>query len=181
MVLRFRRARGVERQQLRWFAFAAVLIPLAMALEPLGEFFLPIAIAFLPVACAIAVTRHGLYGIDRVISRTLSYAVVSLVVVGTYALVVTSVSRLVPDSGALPVAGATLAAAGVCLPVLRRVRGWVDRRFDRARFDAQQQVEAFAARMGTVVDADDVTADLAGTVQQTLAPSSVVVWVGGVR
>jgi hypothetical protein len=182
VALRWLRAEGVEALQMMWFAWAVGVVAMSFVLWTLGisatwlQVVLTLVPNVIPVAIAIAVTRHGLYGIDRVISRTVSYSLVTLVVVGTYAVVVTSVSRLLPDSGALPVAGATLAAAAVCLPVVRRVRVAVDRRFDRARFDAQQQVEAFAERMSTTVEADGVAADLLATVQRTLAPGAAGVW-----
>ena len=189
LVLRFRRARGVERQQLRWFALAATLSAIAIVMDMvLGEAygnsdfanaFVPLTMAFIPIACGIAITRHGLYEIDRILSRTLSYALVTGVVVATYALVVTSVSRLAPESNTLAVAGATLAAAAIFRPVLRRVQDVVDRRFNRARFDSAQEVDAFAARLRDSVDADATAADLRETVERTLAPGSIAVWTRG--
>ena len=106
----------------------------------------------IPVTIGIAVLRYRLFEIDRVISRTVAYAVVTVLLVGTYALVVTSVSRLLPQSQQLAVAGATLAAAALFRPLLRRVQERVDRRFNRARYDATREVEGYASSLRDSVD-----------------------------
>ncbi len=185
MVLEYRRSDGVERLQLRWFALAAVLfLPLNILAGVVsdGSPVLSAAVAFvafllIPVSCAVAILRYHLYDIDRVISRTASYAAVSLVVGATYGLVVGLVTTLLPDkSSALPVAAATLAAAAVFRPVLRQVQQRVDRRFDRARYDAARTVEEFAHRLRTHVDPTATAADLVGVISSTVAPESVGLW-----
>ncbi len=183
LVVRFRRGSVEERAQIKWLGLSGFVAGVFLVQGLLTEWttsdtlLLAVVLSLIPVSVGVAILRYQLYDIDRIVSRTVSYAAVTVVVLATYVLVVTSVSRLIPGSGALPVAGATLAAAAVFLPVLRWVRDRVDRRFDRARFDAQQQVEAFAGRMGSAVDVDDVAADLQAVVQRTLAPAEVGVWV----
>ena len=185
MVVDYRRSDGVERLQLRWFALAAVLfLPLNVLagvvsdVSPVLSATLTfVAFLLIPVSCAVAILRYHLYDIDRVISRTASYASVSVVVVATYALVVAFVTSLLPDkSSALPVAAATLAAAAVFRPVLRQVQQRVDRRFDRARYDASRTVEEFAHRLRTHVDPTATAADLVGVIGSTVAPTSVGLW-----
>jgi hypothetical protein len=183
LVVRFRRGSVRERAQIKWLGLSGFVagVFLAQGLATVwttsDTFLIAVAISLIPLSVGVAILRYHLYDIDRIVSRTVSYGVVTVVVLATYALVVTSVSRLLPASNTLAVAGATLAAAAVALPALRWVRERVDRRFDRAGFDAQQQVEAFAGRMAASVDADDVAADLQAVVQRTLAPSSAGVWV----
>jgi hypothetical protein len=194
VVLRTARAVGSERRQLQWFAFAAGLVGVAAALSigfsdsiadlqiwglPIGDSVLPIAVSFLPVACAIAITRHGLYEIDRLISRSISYALVTVVVAAVYGLVVTSIPQVLPVSSTLAVAGATLAAAGTVRPVLRRVQSAVDRRFNREGYDAARTAELFAQRLRDEVDPTAATAALVDTIGATLQPRAVAVWIRG--
>jgi hypothetical protein len=185
MVLDYRRSEGVQRLQLRWFALAAALfVPLNLlggtlgAASPVLDAVLTfVAFVLIPVSCAAAILRYHLYDIDRVISRTASYAAVSIVVGATYALVVAFVTTLLPDkSSALPVAAATLAAAAVFRPVLRQVQQRVDRRFDRARYDATRTVEEFAHRLRTHRDPTATAADLVGVISSTVAPTTVSLW-----
>ncbi len=193
LVMRHRRAGEIERLQLRWFVAAVTLLLLSVLATMLASAARPddapsqvlVEIAFglsllaLPIACAIAVLRYRLYDIDRIVSRTVSYLIVSLLVLGMYALVVTSVSALLPESNAVAVAGATLAAAAVFRPVMRRVQGVVDRRFNRARFDAEREVDAFAGRLQDAVDPGAAAADLSALVQRTLQPAAVGLWTKG--
>jgi hypothetical protein len=126
-----------------------------------------------------AVLRYRLYDIDRIISRTTSYALVTGLVLGTYVAVVALVTRLLPQSDALAVAAATLAAAAIARPVLRRVQDVVDRRFDRARYDAQVTVDEFARGLRTRVDPELVVDQLLGVVHQAIHPAQVSVWTSG--
>jgi hypothetical protein len=192
LVQRYRRGGPVERQQLRWFVWAAALLFATLLLSVLAEAVLPyellawpslllgVGLGSLPVACGVAILRHGLYAIDRIVSRTVSYAAVTLVVVGVYALVVTSVTRLLPVSSTLAVAGATLAAAAVVRPALRWVQAVVDRRFDRERVDAHATVDQFGVVLRSSVDPDAAASGLLGAVDRTLRPVAVGVWVRGV-
>jgi hypothetical protein len=187
VVVRFRRAGPVERQQLKWFLLAALV---AAATIVVDRFDLPISppvwavidgisFALVPAAVGIAVLRYRLYDIDRVISRSVSYGALTAVLIGVYLLVVALLRPLlepVTGNSSLAVAGSTLAVAAVFNPVRRRLQTVVDRRFDRARYDAARAVDAFAARLRTQVDLDEVTAGLRDTVVATVAPTRVGVW-----
>ncbi len=180
---RRRRSTGAARLQYRWFLFAVavqmtvIVITYFVAFE--GPLFVLTAVTFnlIPATIGIAVTRYGLYEIDRVVSRTLAYSVVTGAAVGTYALVVTSISRLVPASSSLAVAAATLVAAAVIRPVLRRVQNWVDRRFNRERYDAERIVDAFGARLRGETNPDAAAADLLSAVGRALQPGAAGLWV----
>jgi hypothetical protein len=129
------------------------------------------------MAIGIAVLRYRLYDIDRIISRTVAYAIITSLLVGVYAgpvLLTTQVFRLHTP---VAVAASTLAAAALFNPVRRRVQQMVDRRFNRARYDADQTIAAFAARLKDAVDLDSVRDDLAGVVHQALEPAHVSVWI----
>ena len=133
--------------------------------------------SLIPLSIGIAVLKYRLWDIDRIVSRTVAYGLVTVTVLGVYALVVTTAARLLPASNTLAVALATLAAAAVSRPLLSRVQRAVDRRFDRARFDATREAEAFAARLSSTVDPDQVAADLHAVLDRTLAPRTMGVWV----
>ena len=184
-VLRFRGSQGVERQQLRWVAFgaaASVVGPLAaIALAVLGV--LPSADAFafplllsVPLAIAVAVLRHRLWDLDRIISRTVAYALLTLLLGLGYAAVVLGLGRLLPDSSTLAVAAATLAAAAAFSPLRRRVQDLVDRRFNRRRYDAARTVDAFSVRLRDQVDLDALHGELLGVVDQTMQPTRAYLW-----
>jgi small-conductance mechanosensitive channel len=183
LVVRFRRSRGLERAQLKWFVFAAVLTILfgvgasvaatTAWLQALGY----VAIAVIPVACLVSIMRYRLYDIDRLISRTVAYFAVSAVLVGVYAAIVVGVGALTgrTDSPVL-IAGATLAVAALVRPLLRAVKSVVDRRFARRRYDAQRALEEFSARMRDEVDLEQVRAHLLGTVRDTMQPAFAGLW-----
>jgi hypothetical protein len=187
VVLRFRRAGPVERQQLKWFLLAAGFAFVTIAIDTFG---IPISdplwaildgagVAVLPGAVGIAVLRYRLYEIDRIISRTVTYGLLTTGLIGLYLLVVALLRPLLEPltgSSALAVAGSTLAVAAVFNPARRRLQAVVDRRFDRARYDAARAVNAFAARLRSEVDLDQVTAGLRDTVVTTVAPTHVAVW-----
>jgi hypothetical protein len=187
VLLRFRRAGPVERQQLKWFVLAAGFAFVTIAIDIFG---IPISdplwaildgagVAVLPGAVGIAVLRYRLYEIDRIISRTVSYGLLTAALIGLYLLLVAGLRPLLEPltgSSALAVAGSTLAVAAVFNPARRRLQGAVDRRFDRARYDAARAVDAFAARLRSEVDLDQVTAGLRDTVVRTVAPTRVAVW-----
>src|SRR5207245_2763786 len=135
------------------------------------------AVALVPIAIGIAVLRYRLYDIDRVISRTLAYAIVTGLLAGIYAGLVLLATQVLRFSSPVAVAAATLAAAALFSPMRRRVQRIVDRRFNRARYNADTTVAAFAARLKDAVDLDAVQADLTSGVQQTLEPAHVSVWI----
>jgi hypothetical protein len=181
LVVRFRRAGPVERQQLKWFMYAAAASALVIFVVsdlvtnplPAFEIFFPL----IPAAVGVAILKYRLYDIDRIISRTLAYAIVTVLLACVYAgpvLLSTQVLRLQTP---VAVAVATLAAAALFNPVRRRVQRAVDRRFNRARYDAEVTVAAFAARLKDSVDLDAVRDDLAGVVTRALEPAHVSVWI----
>ena len=193
LVSRYRNATGVVREQITWVTFAVVVVISVYAFSlTAGVLFataeLPwlwslvsLSYSLIPLSMGIAILRYRLWEIDRILSRTVSYALVTAVVLGVYALTVTTVARLLPVSNTLAVALATLAAAAAFRPLLAWVQARVDRRFDRARFDAVREVEAFASRLASTVDPDAVTADLLAVLERTLAPEAAAVWVAGDR
>ena len=136
-----------------------------------------IGAAALPVSIGVAILKYRLYDIDRIISRTLAYAIVTSLLVGLYAGLVLLATRVLSFHTPVAVAASTLAAVALFNPLRRRVQQVVDRRFNRARYDAAQTVAAFAARLKDAVDLDSVQDDLAKVVQQALEPAHVSVWV----
>jgi hypothetical protein len=183
LVPRWRASSGAERQQYRWFLTAIAVSAVALAVSGMvgvaGELFLVMAMNAIPLALAVAITRYGLYEFDRVISRTASYAIVTALLVATYAVVVTSVSRLLGESSTLAVAAATLAAAALVRPLLTRVQRVVDRRFNRERVDHQRAIDDFAARLRDRLDEVEVGDDLVLVTSQTLAPDGARLWLRG--
>jgi hypothetical protein len=182
VVLRFRSSVGVERQQLRWVAAgaaAAVAGLLAGAAMPQGTVLASVLyrlVLCVPVAVAVAVLRYRLWDLDRLISRTVTYALVTGLLVVPYLLVVPATSRLAAGSGSLAVAAATLAAAALFQPLRRRVQDLVDRRFNRRRYDAARTVERFATRLREQVDLDALSAELLAVVDQTVEPVRTSLW-----
>jgi uncharacterized membrane protein YidH (DUF202 family) len=191
LVFRYRRAQAAERAQLRWLVYASALIVAAFLAETLAEKVVgPGATAnnlqnamgsgaavLLPVAIGIAVLRYRLYDIDRIISRTVAYAIVTGLLVGVYAGLVLLATQVLRFRTPVAVAAATLAAAALFTPVRRWVQSRVDRRFNRARYDADQIAAAFAARLKDTVDLGSVRDDLTGIVSRALEPAHVSVWI----
>lgn len=179
LVWRSRRSTAARRLQFRWFmaaASVAIAFTTVSTFSPVWGPLLVISLSAPPVAIGIAVTRHGLYGIDRLISRSVTYLVLTAAVVLTYAMVVTSVTRIVPTSSSAAVAAATLAAVAVFRPLLVRIQGWVDRRFDRARYDALCTADQLAEKLRVAVEPNEAVDALVVAVQRTLQPTSVAVW-----
>ena len=182
VVVRFRSSSGVERQQLRWVAagaVAAVAGLLAGAAVPQNTVLSSILYAMvlcIPLAVAVAVLRYRLWDLDRLVSRTVTYAVVTALLVVPYLLIVPAAGRLVQGSGSLAVAAATLAAAAAFAPLRRRVQGLVDRRFNRRRYNAARTVEGFAARLRDQVDLDALSAELLAVVDHTMQPVGASLW-----
>jgi hypothetical protein len=175
-VLSWRQATGERRQQLKWLAFGAAVT--VVWLIGMLVFTLPVfGIAALPVSMGIAILKYRLYDIDRIISRTLAYAVVTGLLVGAYAGLVLLATRVLAFSSTIAVAASTLAAAALFNPLRRRVQRVVDRRFNRARYDADQIVAAFAARLKDAVELDSVRDDLAAVVHRALEPAHISMWI----
>jgi hypothetical protein len=181
-VLSWRRADGVRRQQLKWLASGAavamaVAVPGSSVSAGVLSYLLGATMVALPISIGVGILRYRLYDIDRIISRTLAYAIVTGLLIGVYTGLVLLTTHLLTFSSSAAVAASTLVAAALFNPLRRRVQHAVDRRFNRARYDAGQTVAAFAARLKDAVDLDSVRDDLAGVVQRTLEPAHVSVWV----
>jgi hypothetical protein len=188
LLLRFRRARGIERQQLKWLLFAcAVTIGIFLVVQPntsnQWELGILLALPFfpaVPVAAGVAILRYRLYDIDRIINRTLVYGLLTALLGAIYASLVLSLGGLLggigAEQGGLAVAGATLTVAAVFQPARRRIQTAVDRRFNRQRYDAARTVEAFSARLREEVDLDTLSAELLAVVDQTVQPTHAWLW-----
>jgi hypothetical protein len=185
LAVRFRHARATERQQLRWVALAAAVVALAAALvlaamltqtPALFGWGLTLCAAILPLAISAAILRYRLYDLDRIISRTLAYGLLTVLLGGGYAGLVLGLGQLLGQDSSLVVAGATLAVAAAFQPARRRIQRAVDRRFNRRRYNAAQTIEAFSARLRQQVDLDTLSAELLSVVEQTMQPTSVSLW-----
>jgi hypothetical protein len=189
VVLRFRRSRGDERQQLKWFTFFVaadvVLIPglgeLTQRAAPvLGELVVfPATISLIPIAIGVAVLKYRLYDIDRVINRTLVYGLLTILLGAVYLAGVFGLGQLLnPVSGesALAVAASTLAVAALFQPARHRIQQTVDRRFNRRKYNAVKTVEAFSARLRDEVDLDTLSTELLALVDETVQPTRSSLW-----
>jgi hypothetical protein len=179
-VISWRRSAGERRQQLKWLASGASVCGVfgiwAIATSSALWQVLILGFAALPLGIGVGILKYRLYDIDRIISRTLAYALVTGLLVGVYAGLVLLATRVLPLSGPVAVAGATLAAAALFSPLRRRVQRVVDRRFNRARYDADQTIAGFAAQLQDATDLEAVHSDLLAVVHQALAPAQVSVW-----
>ncbi|HZB60226.1 MAG TPA: hypothetical protein VFA73_13670 [Actinomycetota bacterium] len=185
LVLRFRRAQLRERLQLRWLALAGAcasalllvaLVAGALALDPVVLGSLALCLALLPLATGAAILRYRLYDLDRIISRTLAYGLLTILLGLAYAAVVLGLGRLLPEGSSLVVAAATLAVAAIFQPVRRRVQALVDRRFNRRRHDAARTIADFSARLRDQVDLGTLTGELLAVVDQTMQPTRASLW-----
>jgi hypothetical protein len=186
LLSRFRRAHGPERLQLRWLAVGAALAAVALlvaltALVVEGDSIIlqaavGMCVALLPLATGAAILRYRLYDLDRIISRTLAYGLLTVLLGLGYAGVVLGLGRLLPQGSSLAVAAATLAVAAVFQPARRRIQQTVDRRFNRRRHDAARTIQAFSARLRDQVDLDTLSADLLVVVDQTMQPTRASLW-----
>ena len=184
-VASYRRSSGERRQQLKWllggFAVGVAGLVLGITLRGAGLWGVVghialVAVFAIPVSMGVAILKYRLYDIDRVLSRTLAYAIVTGLLVGVYAGLVLLAQQVLRFSSPVAVAASTLAAAALFNPVRRWVQHVVDRRFNRARYDADQTVTAFAVRLQDAVDLDAVRDDLAGVVQAALEPAHLALW-----
>jgi len=184
----YRRSSGERRQQLKWLLGGLTVslagLAAAIALSHAAGFWHVLAylaalagVFAVPVSMGVAILKYRLYDIDRVISRTLGYAIITGLLAGIYAGLVLLATQVFRIHSTVAVAAATLAAAALFNPLRRQVQLRVDRRFNRARYDAGQTVAAFAARLKDTMDLDSVGADLAAVVNQALEPAHVSVWI----
>ena len=185
LVVRFRRASGVERQQLKWFTYGATFLAVVLAfsaVSPSLDDRIPdvvnnLSLAAIPLSIGIAILRYRLYDIDRIINRTVVYGLVTVVLGISYAVGVLLLGQLLGhDQPSLTVAGVTLGVAALFQPVRRRIQVAVDRRFNRRRYDAAKTIEAFSTRLRDEVDLDALTGDLLDVVNQTMEPTTASLW-----
>jgi hypothetical protein len=182
LVLRYRRAIGVEREQLKWFfAGGTVCIGSMLIGLPLGDHTAGniawIAISALPLGVGIGVLKYRLYEIDKLISRTIAYLIVTGLLVGVFVGIVALTTHVLPFSSPVGVAASTLAAAALFNPLRGRVQRLVDRRFNRARYDADAVVAAFTLRLRDAVDLDTVRGELLRAVDRAVEPAHASVWI----
>jgi hypothetical protein len=177
LVVRFRRARGLERQQLRWLALAVTtVVPVGVLVAILADpafsaWGTGIAVLGVQLAIYAAIVRYRLYDLDRIISRTLAWGLLTVLLGGGYAAVILGLGQLLGRDSSLAVAAATLAVAALFQPARRRIQQAVDRRFNRGRYDAARTIAAFSTRLRDQVDLDTLTGELLTVVDQTMQPS----------
>jgi len=184
VIVRFRRSRGDERQQLKWMTYSVVVMVVSLAFSPLvtgdvGDLLFAATIILVPAATAIAMFKYRLYEIDRVISRTLVYGALTLILGAAYVGLVLAGQALFSSfagGGDLAIAVSTLVVAALFLPVRARVQRLVDRRFYRRRYDAQRTLEAFGTRLREQVDLETLQTDLRAAVVETIQPAHTSVW-----
>jgi MFS family permease len=185
-LLRLWRSTGVERQQLKWFAYAVTMVlagqlfgPVMQGLGAQGNWVwipLLVAIAGIPISIGIAILRYRLYEIDRIISRTLAYGLLTVLLGGAYVGVALGLGQLLGRDSSLVVAAATLAVAALFQPARRRIQAVVDRRFNRRKYDTVRTVEAFSGRLRDELDLDALSAELLTVVDQTMQPTTATLW-----
>ena len=191
LVLRFRRARGEERQQLKWLATAAALMGAPLALSPLVFWLSPrleemlgllifLAWAAFPISVGIAILKYRLYDIDRVINRTLVYGALTVLLVAVYVVTVVflqwALRSLTGGESQLAVVASTLAVTALFNPLRRRIQGFIDRRFYRKKYDAAKTLESFSAKLRDETDLDHLNAELLAVVRETIQPGHASLW-----
>jgi len=189
----YRRSSGERRQQMKWLVSGAAIFMAALTVGIVGGILyrnpppivqvllnvVIVGIVALPAGIGVGILKYRLYDVDRLISRTVAYTIVTGLLLGLYAGLVLLATRVLSVHSQVAVAAATLAAVALFNPLRRRVQRAVDRRFNRARYDAELTVAAFAARLKDAVDLDSVRDDLAGVVSAALEPAHVSVWIRG--
>lgn len=189
LVMRFRRTRGDERQQIKWLVYvgatAAVFLIATWAIEPLDDiafalFYLTMGLG-IPAAVGIAVLKYRLYDIDRIINRTLVYGLLTALLVGVYVLAAVGLGAAVrsftgQEGNSIVIAASTLAVAALSRPARRGIQGLIDRRFYRRKYDASRTLEAFSARLREHVDLDSLTGELLAVVRGTMQPAHASLW-----
>jgi hypothetical protein len=191
LVLRYRRAEAIERQQIKWLAAGAALAVILIAIfgtleltvetdrgvaEVVTSVLALLSLGVIPVAAGIAMLRHRLYDIDVVIRRTVVYGALTATLVGAYLSSVLLLQLALSPESDIAIAGSTLAVAALFQPLRNRIQGVVDRRFFRSRYDAERTLEGFGTRLRDEVDLDALGQELCGVVAQTMQPAHVSVW-----
>jgi hypothetical protein len=181
---RYRRASGERRQQLKWLATGAAVCIVGLATtkilpsgSALGGITFCVGLAALPLAIGVGILRYRLYEIDRLVSRTLSYAILTALLAGTFIGLIALTTNTLALSGRVGVAASTLAAAALFNPLRSRVQRLVDRRFNRTRYNAEATVAAFTARLRDAVEIDAIRADLLEAVNRAVQPAHASVWI----
>jgi hypothetical protein len=195
-VARFRRALGDQRQQLKWLAFAAVLLAIGFLFTGFGNVFFKegslldlggiVAVPLIPIAIAIAVLKYRLYDVDLVINRTLVYGLLTALLIGVYVFVAVSLGAAVrsvtrQENNSLVIAASTLAVAALFGPARRRIQGFIDRRFYRRKYDAARTLEAFSSRLRDQVDLEALAGELVGVVRETMQPAHISLWLRSIE
>jgi hypothetical protein len=195
---RMRRAMGVERQQLKWFAYATVVLVGGAVLDftvseatgvrwlgEIGFLLTMVGLAGLPIAIAIAVLRYRLYNIDRIINRTLVYGSLTAMLLAAYVGGIVVSQRLfvllTGEKSTLAVVASTLLIAALFTPLRRAIQSFIDRRFYRRKYDARRTLEAFSAKLRDETDLEALSDDLVGVVKETIQPAHVSLWFGPSR
>jgi hypothetical protein len=181
-LLRYRRSSGVERQQLKWLISggAVALIGVLGMVVPSNSSVLTdlfIAVVALPLSMGVAILRYRLYEIDRLISRTISYALLTAALAGVFIALVVLLTDVLPFSSPVAVAASTLAAAALFAPLRGRLQHLIDRHFNRTHYDAQTTVAAFTGRLHDATDIDSISGELVDTVEHTIAPKHTSIWI----
>jgi hypothetical protein len=187
LVVRFRRATGIERQQLKWFTYGTALLLLlpaggtlgAVLSDTAGNLIVAAIVSALPVTIGIAVLRYRLYELDRLVNRTVVYGSLTVLLAGVYVGLVFALSQLLnpaDQQSALAVAASTLVVAALFQPARRRIQGLVDRRFNRRRYDAARTVAAFSTRLRDQIELDTLSTELLAVVDETVQPVQVSLW-----
>lgn len=184
LIVRFRRSRGVERQQLKWIVAAGVMMVVTLAAGLVWEFDWAwiAAVLALPTSIGVAILRYRLYDIDVLINRAIVYGVLSASLLGTYWLSIlglTALVRPITGSGDIAVAGSTLAVVALFQPLRARLQRAVDRRFYRARYDAVRTIDRFSTRLREQVDLDQLSRELVAMVDDTIKPAHTSLWLRG--
>jgi len=175
-VLAYRRSTGVRRQQLKWLMNGGAIALIGLIVSPaVGGAF--VAVMALPISIGVGVLRYRLYEIDRLVSRTLSYAILTALLVGVFIGLIALTTNTLAFSGRVGVAASTLAAAALFNPLRKRIQRLVDRRFNRARYDAEATVAAFTARLRDAVEIDAIRTDLLDAVNRAVQPTHASVWI----
>ena len=192
LIVRYRQAVAEERQQLKWVALSVVVLAIGVAgtvvwdmvngstelSDDTGNLVIALSLTVVPISIGMAILRYRLYDIDRIISRTVSYAVVTVLLGSTFAGLVFVLGGLLPSQGgSLVVAASTLAVAALFNPLRRRVQSIVDRRFNRSRYDLSRTIEAFAQRLNTEVDLDQLGRELQFVAGESMHPKSMSLWI----
>jgi hypothetical protein len=190
LIVRFRRSRGEERQQLKWFTYATVSVTgFAIFGEGVLSFVITdwheawslvslLLIPLVPIATGIAILKYRLYDIDRIINRTLVFGLLSAILVAGYVIGILVLQSVlpVPDDSPFTVAASTLAMAALFGPLRRTIQEFVDRRFYRSRYDAARTVENFSAHLRNETDLDSLTSGLIGVVTRSVQPAQATLW-----